>query len=325
MAAVVGGDQNGAVSAAAVSSGEHARDSAGPVVVGIDIGGSKTHGVRVGPDGTVQVEIIVGSANVESVSHLQASLELDRLFDGLGRTAIDVVCAGSAGINTPEQEAWLSGLISERAPGAHVIVAHDTRLILATPEFDAGIAVICGTGSVAWGVNAAGGTARSGGWGYLLGDEGSGYWVTREAVRHALQVADSGSAPDALSAAIAERCGAGGAYDLLAKFYAEPERREWAGRASVVFELADAGDPASVAIVERTAQSIVDQVAAVAEQLELHGPVALGGGLIVHQPRLLELVQTGLAERGIHDAEPLHREPVYGAVYLAHRAFAELA
>jgi N-acetylglucosamine kinase-like BadF-type ATPase len=291
-----------------------------PTVVGVDIGGSKTHGVRVGPDGEVLAEKVVGSANIESVTHEQAAEALDSLFEALGRTGIDVVCVGSAGVNTAEQESWLAGLVGERAPGARIVVAHDTRLILATPEFDVGIGVICGTGSVAWGRAESGREARAGGWGYLLGDEGSGYWVAREAVRHALRRADGGLPPDELSVAIAEACGVAGAYDALAKFYAEPVRRIWAQRSSVVFDLAAGGDQVSLQIVESAARALVEMIGAVADQLDLPGPVALGGGLIVHQQQLLSAVQDGLAARGVRNAMPLTREPVFGAVYLARQA-----
>ena len=65
-------------------------------------------------------------------------------------------------------------------------IVHDTQLILAAADVQDGIALISGTGSVAWGRTPDGRTARAGGWGYLLGDEGSGYWVGRQAVRHAL-------------------------------------------------------------------------------------------------------------------------------------------
>lgn len=290
------------------------------VVVGIDIGGSKTHGVRVGSDGDVVAEKVVGSANIESVTHAQADAALDELFDALGREGIDVVCAGSAGVNTPAQEEWLAGMIGRRAPGARVVIAHDTRLILATPGFDTGIAVICGTGSVAWGRNAAGQTARAGGWGYLLGDEGSGYWVTREAVRHALRQADRGLAADPLSDAIAAASGVRTAYEVLGKFYEEPVRRSWAQLSSVVFDLARGGDEASAAIVAATAEAITAQIGAVAEQLGLDGPVALGGGLIVNQAVLQDAVRSGLADRGITGVEALTREPVFGAVHLARQA-----
>jgi glucosamine kinase len=290
-----------------------------PVVVGVDIGGSKTHGVRVSADGTVLAEKVVGSANVESVTHEQADAALDALFDALGHDGIDVVCAGSAGINTPAQEQWLAGMISRRAPGARVVIAHDTRLILATPEFDTGIAVICGTGSVAWGRNEVGETARAGGWGHLLGDEGSGYWVTREAVRHALRQADRGVAADPLSDAIAAASGVRTAYEVLAKFYAEPVRRSWAQLSSVVFDLARQGDAAAGRIVADTAEAITVQIAAVAAQLRIAGPVALGGGLIVNQSALQDAVRSGLGDRGITGVAALTREPVFGAVYLARK------
>jgi glucosamine kinase len=288
-------------------------------VVGVDIGGSKTHAVRTDREGLVVAEVTAGSANFESVSRLDALRELDRIFDGIGRDGIEVVCVGSAGINTPEQEDDLAAVISARAPRAKVLVAHDTRLILATAELDQGIGVISGTGSVAWGRNAAGRTARSGGWGYLLGDEGSGYWVTREAVRHVLRRCDSGLEPDRLAVALAAAADAPQPYDLLGRFYAEPSRRYWAQRSEVVFKLAAAGDPVCMAIIAETARALVTTIVAVADQIAQPGPVALGGGLVVHQTALQDLVRVRLAEHGIVDVRVLVREPVFGAVYLARR------
>ncbi len=290
------------------------------MVIGVDIGGSKTHGIRVGPDGAVLAEQVVGSANVESVSVEQAESEINSLFDVLGRSDVDVVCVGSAGINTAVQESWLHGLISRHVPGAHVLVVHDTRLILATREIDDGIAVICGTGSVAWGRAPDGRTARAGGWGFLLGDEGSGYWVTRQAVRHALGLADAGGDPDPLSQALQDACEVASAHELLARFYAEPTRRLWAHRAAVVFQVAAAGDPAAGAIVDTAAEAVAGLIQSVAAQLSITGPVALGGGLVVHQTSLRESIERRLHAAGITDVEVLRREPVWGAVYLARKA-----
>ncbi len=291
-------------------------------VVGVDIGGSKTHAVRTNQDGVVVAEVTAASANFESVSRAAALRELDRIFDGVGHDGIDVVCVGSAGINTPDQENDLAAVISERAPGAKVLVAHDTRLILAAAELDQGIGVISGTGSVAWGRNAEGRTARTGGWGYLLGDEGSGYWVTREAVRHVLRRRDNGLEPDQLSLELAAAADAAQPYDLLGRFYAEPSRRYWAQRSVIVFQLAAAGDPVCAAIIAETAKALITTIVAVAEQIAQPGPVALGGGLVVHQLALQDLVRAGLAEHGIRDVRVLDREPVFGAVYLARQYLA---
>ena len=115
---------------------------------------------------------------------------------------------------------------------------HDSALILAAAGAGTGIAVISGTGSVGWGRNSDGRVARAGGWGYLLGDEGSGYWVTRTAVQHALRRVDDGAPADLLSQQLAADCGLQRVEQLLDHFYANPERRYWASRARIVFELA---------------------------------------------------------------------------------------
>ena len=111
--------------------------------------------------------------------------QLDAVLDLLAArdlTARDVaaVCAGAAGVDTPDGAARLRDLLAQRLPAAAIRVVHDSELILAAAGLDAGIAVIAGTGSVAWGRRDDGTAARAGGWGYLLGDEGSGYWVARE-------------------------------------------------------------------------------------------------------------------------------------------------
>ena len=72
--------------------------------------------------------------------------------------------------------------------------------------------------------------ARAGGWGYLLGDEGSGYCIAREAVRHALRLADEGQPPDRLSQRLTAACNVKRAGQLIDHFYANPERRRRKGR-----------------------------------------------------------------------------------------------
>ena len=284
--------------------------------IGVDIGGSKTSAVRGDADGRITAEAIAGSANFESVSRPQALRELDVVFAGLGDAPAAVVCVGSAGINTAQQEADLAALVEERAPGARVLVVHDTRLILATAELTSGIAVISGTGSVAWGVNADGETARAGGWGYLLGDEGSGYGIVRDAVRHVLRRSDSRQQPDTLTTALTAAVGTPDPYDLLGRFHAT-SRRELARYAGVVFDAAAAGSAAGARLVGDAGSALAAQITQVAEQLGMAGPVALGGGLVTNQPALQALVVAQLAAAGITDVRVLDREPVHGALWLA--------
>ena len=148
-----------------------------------------------------------------------------------------------------------------------MLIVHDTQLILAAVGADDGIALIAGTGSVAWGKSAGGSTSRAGGWGYLLGDEGSGYWLGRQAVRHALAQVDRGDPPDRLTKRLTADCGLEQPGQLLDQFYANSERRYWAGHSRLVFELAAAGDEASRQLVDEATTALVGIVSVVGAAL----------------------------------------------------------
>ncbi|SIJ65400.1 ATPase, BadF/BadG/BcrA/BcrD type [Mycobacteroides abscessus subsp. abscessus] len=158
-----------------------ARDVKFGVTVGIDIGGSKTRAVAVA-GGRVIGDALAGSANLQSVTEEQAKAVFTDIFSRLNRSDISRVSAGSAGVDTAEGAQNLIRLLRPYAPDAEITAVHDTQLVLAAGGLTAGIAVISGTGSVAWGKRADGAVARVGGWGYLLGDDGSGYGVSRCAV-----------------------------------------------------------------------------------------------------------------------------------------------
>ena len=289
-------------------------------IVGLDIGGSKTHAVS-SSDQADLVEVFAGSANLTSVGEVEAGRQLDAIFTQLAeRGPIRAVCAGAAGVDTPEAEERLRQLIAARIPGATVQVVHDTELILAAAELTTGIALIAGTGSVAWGRDASGRVARAGGWGYLLGDEGSGYGIAREAVRHALRLADEGQPPDRLSRQLTAACNVQRAGQLIDHFYANPERCYWAGHAGLVFELAAIGDAAARRIIAAAAADLGSLVRAVYMEIGHPTPglpVVLGGGVLVHQPQLQDAVRQALAGDCLTDLRPLDRDPAYGALFLA--------
>ncbi|MDF0529231.1 BadF/BadG/BcrA/BcrD ATPase family protein [Tsukamurella sp. 8F] len=288
-------------------------------VIGLDIGGSKTQAVKVSDAGAVLGEALSGSANISSVGPAEAGRQLDLVLDLVGVDGVRAVCAGAAGVETPSGAAVLTKLIADRVPGARIRVVHDTELILAAAAVRDGVAVISGTGAVAWG-RSGDRHVRAGGWGYLLGDEGSGYWVAREAVKRTLGRIDREEPADRLGQQLAADCGLQDTSELLDHFYAQTERRYWAGRARVVFELAGSGDPASRAIVDEAAASLAAIAVSVGERLGSKGPVVLAGGLAVHQPALQEGIREQLAPHGFDDVRVLTDDPVRGAVLLAHES-----
>ncbi|WP_434993163.1 N-acetylglucosamine kinase [Arthrobacter sp. Ld5] len=303
----------------AVDSGADAGPA--PLVIGLDIGGSKTHGA-LWRGGRLVAEAKAGSANVQNVTPDDAAASLRALFRDLladaaaGADEVSRVIAGSGGVDTPADADRLRALIAASAPRAAVDVVHDTRLILAAGGAHTGIAVIAGTGSVAWGTTSDGREARSGGWGYLLGDEGSGYWVAREAVRRALHRYDTGQAPDALDAAVLALNGVDTPTELIGLFHSGAGRTYWAAQSRAVFDAARDGAPDAAAILDRAAADLTRLVLDVASVIGVPGPVVLGGGLAMHQPALQERLGARLAEEGITDLVILHEDPVMGVRFL---------
>ncbi|AGM26962.1 ATPase, BadF/BadG/BcrA/BcrD type [Mycobacteroides abscessus] len=293
-----------------------ARDVKLGVTVGIDIGGSKTRAVAVA-GGRVIDDALAGSANLQSVTEEQAKAVFADIFSRLNRSDISRVSAGSAGVDTAEGAQTLIRLLRPYAPDAEITAVHDTQLVLAAGGLTAGIAVISGTGSVAWGKRADGAVARVGGWGYLLGDDGSGYGVSRSAVRHALSLSDRGDPPDALSRKFAAECGVTEPAQLLDHFYAHSERRYWAKMAGLVFDLAATGDKAAQVITKQTAIDLAALIEGVCLRLGPGLPVVLGGGLLVNQPGLVADIIERTRTSGVSDIAVLQREPVFGALALA--------
>jgi N-acetylglucosamine kinase-like BadF-type ATPase len=285
-------------------------------VIGIDIGGSKTHGVRYSA-GQIQLEAFSGSANISSVGVIEAVRQLELLVSQLGRDDVHAVCVGAAGVDTPQAEQRLRALLEESFPSVPTMVVHDTQLVLAAAGLAEGAVAISGTGSAAWGRNAQGAEARASGWGYLLGDDGSAYGVIRAALRHALRRTDAGEPADALTRELVRACAVDSPGQLLELFYSTPSRREWAAKAGLVFALAEAGDVASMGVVQGAAGELVQAVIRVCRRLRLTGPVVLAGGLAVHQPLLQDAVRRGLRSADIDDVRVLRTDPVHGAVALA--------
>ena len=284
--------------------------------IGLEIAGTKTRGVRF-ENGTVVADESVGSSNVQNVSREEAALHLAELFARIGGGTVTQVYAGAGGIDTEEDAAALAALIEPHVPGARITVVHDSRLLLAAGGASTGVAVIGGTGSAAWGRNSRGEEARAGGWGYLLGDEGSGYWLGREAVRHSLRRMNQGLEPDELTTALLASCGVDDPNKLIALFHSpDTGRRYWAERARLVVDAAAAGHAASQELVDQAGRDLAALALQTVRKLGIDGPVILGSGLGMNVPRLQESFRTALAAEGITDVRVLEQDPVFGVLQL---------
>ena len=163
------------------------------VVLGIDAGGSKTVALLADGSGRVISRAEGGGANLRVHGELEVEKVLYGLLEKLDPQArrADALAIGIAGADRPEDGEVLRAILARLGFRDRVVVTNDARIaFVAGSPSRVGLALVCGTGSIAWGRNAAGEVGRAGGWGWHLGDEGSGFWIGVRAVREALRAAD---------------------------------------------------------------------------------------------------------------------------------------
>lgn len=231
----------------------------------------------------------------------------------------EAACFGMSG-GPDDKRDILAALLRAR----NLIVTNDAVIALAgATATGQGIITIAGTGSIAFGRNAAARTARAGGWGYIFGDEGAGFNIARQALRAALRMEEGWGPPTSLRQILLSATGAPDANALLHLFYtAEWPRSRVATLARLVDSAAHNSDPVAAQILRGEAQQLAMVAAAVRAQLWTPGElvdIAYVGG-VFQSTLLLETFRT-LVELtdGVRCAPPLHG-PAQGALLEAYRA-----
>lgn len=229
-----------------------------------------------------------------------------------------VACLGFSG--GPEDK---RALLEQMVPADRLVVTTDALIALSgATGGEAGIIAIAGTGSIAFGRNAAGGTARAGGWGYIFGDEGGGFDLVRKALRAALRYEEGWGPETSLHRLLLEATGASSANDLLHRFYtAEFPRPRIASLAVLVDNAANEGDAVARQIVEQAAAELAALVEAVRAQLFAPGEavhVAYVGGVFRSRPLLARFSELVCRTPGCSCRPPLY-PPAAGALLEAWR------
>jgi N-acetylglucosamine kinase-like BadF-type ATPase len=185
------------------------------------------------------------------------------------------------------------------------------------------VALIAGTGSIAYGRNAAGVTARTGGWGYLLGDEGSGYALVLAGLQAVVRAADGRGDATALTERLLGHLGLSQPQELVPAVYRSGrDRAALAALAPLILATAEEGDALAVRLMMRAADELAALVAAVVCKLGLAPqalPLALAGGVLLGSAFYRQAVLRALASVGLHaDPVTLVPEPAEGALHLAY-------
>ena len=295
-------------------------------VLGIDVGGSKTVCILADESEQVIAQGREEGANLQGAGELALEKVLhsvmERTLDGTGifPTAI---CLGIAGVDRAADESVVRSIMKRIGYKARILIVNDALIALQAGIGDAaGIVIVSGTGSIAYGRNDEGLASRAGGWGYALGDEGSGYWIGRLALRAAVRHADGRGRITSLTPLLLEHFGVERASELIHKVYRNDlNPRTIAAVAKYVQHARDTGDAVAAGILSRAADELVTAAAAVMTRLDLRESqftFVLAGGMFHAVPWLsdqLQLVLPGLAPQC--SVMRLNHEPAAGAVRLA--------
>ena len=260
------------------------------IVVGVDGGGSKTR-VVIADDrghelGTMDAPPSAVRPGEEALSADVIAQAVGAALAGIGMSHVRprALCAGVAGTGRePEREALWRALVE--CDVADETVVHTDAAIALDDAFGdgSGILLIAGTGSIAFGRGPTGRTTRAGGWGPVIGDEGGGAWIGRQALGIVAAATDGREPDTALVGAIRTACDVDEVAGLVA-WAARATPADLARLVGTVVATADAGDLRANALITLAVEELVLHVRAVARELfgdeRAACPVALTGGMM---------------------------------------------
>ena len=295
-------------------------------IIGIDGGGTKTVGILATGTGQHLVEVESGPANYHVVGEAktQAVLEdiITELYEKAGVPLESSVrfCLGMAGLGRPADREVIGKICDELSICKNRVLTHDAHIALVGgTEKQEGVIVISGTGAIVYGINSEGREARASGWGYLLGDEGSGYDIAIKGLQAVARAADGRGERTELTNRVLNRLELNEPSDLIRWVHAA-SRDTIAQLAEVVFDTARTADTVAEYIVDKAADELVCAAVSVIEQLEFTEgfDIVLSGGNLSHQTMFADKLRHQFAKIQPEASVQLPKyEPAYGAVLLA--------
>jgi N-acetylglucosamine kinase-like BadF-type ATPase len=291
------------------------------VVVGMDVGGTKTELIVQSVDGLAILQTTFASTgwNAEPVDtgaawiakalaeRLPADLEV--LVLGIGAQGLD-----TAAVATEFEAALARYGLAARA-------MNDAGLLVPAAGFERGIGVISGTGAIAVGTSDDGELLVAGGWGWVIGDEAGAAGLIRVATQRALLAHDDGLDDDGLLGALLAAFGVPDAERLARAVNDDPTMDNWAPRASAVFAAADSGSARAASVIDGAAAHLARLVSQLSSRGAVGSDVVAAGGVIANQPRLFDAFSAAVSASHPHlRVHLLSARPALGALALARAA-----
>lgn len=269
------------------------------VFIGIDGGGTRARALVTTADGTERARLIgaaglVSPADPGAAAAAVAALARDVMSAAGAPLPAAALCCGLAGAGREQERESVRVTLTLAGIAERVIVVGDAEAAMMDAfGTDPGILVIAGTGSIAWARGADGSVVRVGGWGRLLGDEGSGYAIGRGALQAVARATDGRAAASALTDVLLRATRVATPEDLVA-WAAQASKGDIAALAPHVLACADE-DASAAAIRKEAVDELVMLAATAAQRANLDPPhIALHGGLVSPGGPLREHIQRAL-------------------------------
>jgi len=233
------------------------------------------------------------------------------------------VCLGVAGADRDTDFSAIRTIVTSLGLRIPTVVVNDALIALVAGVGDApGIVIVAGTGSITYGRNASNRAARAGGWGYILGDEGSGYWLGRRALRAVVRELDGRGPSTRLTPRILTHFGITSATELIGRIQGTELRPAMiAALASHVHEAFTESDVVAARILDSAARELSASAGAVVRRLGLRDApftCVLAGTIFRAMPSLVDALSAALARDAPHaEVSRLVKEPAEGALHLA--------
>ncbi|HSB77141.1 MAG TPA: BadF/BadG/BcrA/BcrD ATPase family protein [Terriglobales bacterium] len=297
-----------------------------PWFLGIDGGGSKTN-CLLGDERNVLASAGAAGSNpirvgeARSRQALQAAVREVCALAQVQPSQLTRTCVGMAGAARPQVEKQVRAILADLV-GGEIEVAGDMVIALEAAFRGApGLIVIAGTGSIAYGRNERGETARAGGWGFAISDEGSGHWIGRAAVAAAMRAHDLGE-NSVLVSSIMNTWHLGSREDVVRAANAIPPP-DFAELFPQVLAAAAGGDSRANEILTQAATELAQLARIVADRLwrgRQGFRVAISGGVFQNAPLVRQVFCNSL--RSLHPQAEIDGkvvEPAQGALWLARK------
>lgn len=301
-------------------------------VLGIDGGGTKTAAVMTDIKGNVIATATVGATNPNGVGYEKAEAELIVLLKKIEQQNSDAFSkithafAGMSGVDRPEDKIRMTAVYQSLLPEQCVCMVDNdaTNALYSGTYGEPGVVHISGTGSITYGITKQNDRSRVGGWGFLLGDPGSGFSIGRNVLNQVFAEYDGYGEPTLLTPLIKEKTGITSIPDLVPIMYHSGQSRESiASFSRLAVTAAELGDAVAQSVLQTVGQEMGTSIKHLLEKLfskeeRKDVPIVLAGGVYHNAACYLPFIQRELKTLQVEPTFVIPSlPPVSGSVFAA--------